>query len=184
MIEYADNLPNVVLHFEDLPNSIRSANEQMTGEALSASRSKFSDYDIRRFVDNLSNCQAGVVPYVLNSEALALNYRSLNAGTLQELMKRLGVNSVWDLVGSTQNLKQWSGFERTEAATSRAKNQLNELINYRNQIAHSFGSATPGPDVVRSYLEFERVLAGSLVDELSAHVTTLQTLQEPSFELQ
>ena len=177
MIAYAADLPNMVHNYGDLPHAIRSANERLTGEALSTSRTRFADYDLRRFVDNLRNCQAGVVPYVLNGEALALNNRNLTSGTLRELISRLGIGNVWDMVGSTKTLKEWSGLGRTEAAQSRAQNQLNELIANRNQIAHRVGSATPGPAIVRSYLQFEQALARSLVIGLTIYANTLQTPQ-------
>ena len=42
MIEYAADLPRIVPVYEDLPKAVRSANEQLTGAALDANRSRFS----------------------------------------------------------------------------------------------------------------------------------------------
>ena len=173
VIAYAANLPNVCSNYGDLPDAVRSANERQTGEALSASSSRFADYDLRRFVDNLSTCNSGKPPYILNGEALALNNRNLTSGTLRDWISRLGVGNVWELMGPTEVLKKWSGSESADAAQSRAQNQLKELIDTRNQIAHRVGSANPGPDVVRSFLLFAKALARSLVEGLQNHADSL-----------
>ena len=173
IIAYAANLPNVYSNYTDLPDAVRSANERLTGEALSFSSSRFADYDLRRFVGNLSICNSGDLPYVLNGEALALNNRNLTSGILRELTSRLGVGNVWELMGPTEVLKEWYGSESADAAQSHAQNQLKELIDTRNQIAHRVGSANPGPDVVRSFLLFAKVLARSLVESLQNHSDSL-----------
>ena len=173
MIAFVADLPDRVPKYDDLPLAIRSANERLTGEALTNGRRRFEDYELRRFVANLRDCQAGVVPYVLNGEALTFNNRNLNAGTLREVISRLGVGNVWDMVGPIEALKEWSGVGRTDVTQSRAHSQLNELINNRNQISHRVGSLTPGPDVVRSYLRFEQALAQSLAKGLTSHADTL-----------
>lgn len=173
IIAYAANLPNVYANYSDLPDGVRSANERLTGEALSASSNRFADYDLRRFVDNLSTCNSGNLPYMLNGEALALNNRNLTTGVLRDLISRVGVGNIWDLMGSTEVLKKWSGSESAGAAQSRAQVQLKELIDTRNQIAHRVGGANPGPDIVRSFVLFEKALARSLVEGLQNHVDSL-----------
>ena len=175
MIAFAEQLPDRIPNYADLPNAIRSANERLTGEALSGdlARSRFTQFDRQRFVDNLRDCQAGVIPYVLNGEAIALNYRNLNSRTLRELFTRLAVEDVWRMVGLARALKRWSGPGGGKAAQSRAQNLLNDLINNRNLIAHRVGSTRPGPDVIRSYVNFERALARSLVKGLQDHANSL-----------
>ncbi len=68
-------LPDIVPKYGDLPERIRSANENMTGEALSVRgyRSRFSDYDVRQFIDNLSICRTEIGRYTLNGEALVVS---------------------------------------------------------------------------------------------------------------
>ena len=173
MIEFSAQLSDSISIYRDLPNAIQSANERLTGEALSESASLFSRFDRQRFIDNLRNCQAGKVPYVLNGEAIALNRRNLRSGTLRDLMSRLGVEDIWKSVGATRTLKTWSGPGGARTAQTRAKNMLNELIRNRNMIAHRGGSTTLGPDVVRQYLRFKRVLAQSLVKALEDYAESL-----------
>lgn len=174
MIAFAASLPDRIPSYKNLPSSIRSANERLTGEALSRSRSRFSEYDLQRFVHNLRDCHAGATPYVLNGEAMALNDRNLSVGRLQELISRLGINDVWIVVASTQTLEGWSGAGGAKSAESRAKNQLRELIENRNQIAHRVGTTTPGPEAIRSYINFGRALAQSLVEGLEDYADSLQ----------
>ena len=171
--EFVANLPYVVPAYNDLPNAVRSANERLTGEALDRRRSRFSDYELRRFVDNLRNCQAGVEPYVLNGEAIALNERGLTPSNLRDLIRRLGLQDVWVTVASTGTLKYWSGRGGAKYTQSLATTQLRELIDTRNRIAHGLGGATVGPDVLRSYLRFERALARSLVKGLKVYASSL-----------
>ena len=174
IIAFASDLPDIVPLYMDLPNPIRSSNERMTGVALSRmSRTGFTQYDLLRFVDNLWNCQSGNRPYILNGEAMALNDRNLRQGALQDLFGRLGVDSIWNIVGSQPVLNSWAGPGGTGATISRAKNELNVLIDNRNQIAHSVGSVTPGPEVIRSYVRFQRALAESLVEALEGYANSL-----------
>ena len=173
IIAFVSDLPNRILAYNDLPRSIQSANERLTGEALSQRRSGFSISDRQRFVHNLRNCQTGTVPYVLNGEALALNNRNLNSGTLTELLRRLGVRDIWQDVGRTRVLQRWSGPGGAALARSRATTTLNDLIENRNKIAHRVGVATLGPDIIRSYLRFERALSRSLVKALNNYADSL-----------
>ena len=173
IVAFAADLPNKVPSYSRLPPAITSANERMTGEALNEMRSRFEASDLRRFVDNLRNCQAGVVPYVLNGEAMALNNRNLTPNTLRELVARLGLNDVWTAVASTNALKNWSGPGGKKVARSRAMNELTQIIRQRNQIAHRVGTTTPGPAVIRSYIRFERALARGLVKSLEDYGSSL-----------
>ena len=172
MVAFATELPSIFPNYEDLPKGIRSANENLTGEALSNAQSRFAEYDLRRFVRNLHNCQAGTFPYVLNGEALAFNTRNLTSGRLRNLMTRLGVNNIWDIVGSSETMKQWSESEIAETAQLRARARLDEFIQNRNQISHRVGGTTLGPVVVRAYVQFERALAQALVTSLETHAAS------------
>ena len=175
MIAFATNLPDIVPAYRDLPNAIRSANERLTGEALTRTNSRFNEYDLQRFIDNLANCHSGTIPYVLNGEAIALNNRNLNAGRLRELMERLGVQDIWTVMASAPSLRNWSGPGGTKTTEPRAKNLLNELIDSRNQISHRVGRMAPGPPVIRSYIRFVRALARSLVKGIEDHSKSLAT---------
>ena len=173
IIAFAADLPNQVQTYSRLPNAIRSANERLTGEALDTSRSRFTPFDRQRIVDNLRDCYAGSIPYALNGEAMALNNRNLDSRRLRALISRLGVDNIWEMIGTNRTLQRWSGAGGAKAAKPRAQNLLNNFIDDRNRIAHRVGSATPGPDVIRSYIVFERALARSLVKELSSYAKTL-----------
>ena len=173
MVAYSADLPTKIVAYSQLPDAVQSNNEQLTGEALSRRRSRFTAYELQRFVDNLRNCHMNLTPYTLNGEAMALNDRNLNANILKNLFNRLGIVDIWDVVGSTLYLSQWYGIASSKNAVSRAKNDLNEFINNRNRIAHSVGRITPGPVVVREYLGFQRSLAESLVESLENHLNSL-----------
>ena len=173
VIEYSAILSNVYPNYRDLPFAVRSSNERLTGEALSSSSSRFAEYDLQRFVNNLSACNSGDSNYILNGQALALNNRNLSSGVLRDLISRMGISNVWDLMGQTEVLKEWAGSASADAAQSRAQNQLKEVIDTRNQIAHRVGSAAPGTDVVRSFVLFEKTLAKSLVEGLQNHIDSL-----------
>ena len=173
MTEYTAGLPSVVPLYRDLPDRVQSANERFTGQALSHSQYRiFSDYELRRFVENLRNCQAGASPYVLNGEAIAATDRNLRSGVIRELFSRLGIDDIWTLAGSTYSLRRWSGRGGAIVAADRAKNKLNEIIDKRNQIAHRVGSTNVGPEDVASYILFERALARSLAKGLENHSRT------------
>ena len=172
IVEFAGNFPSVVPVYQDLPNSVRSANERYTGEALKSWRRTFGPYNLRRFVDNLRDCQAGKTPYVLNGEAMALNLRNLNPGVLQDLMSRLGINDIWAEVSATPNLKRWSGRGGAKVAQSRAKGRLTELVRNRNRIAHGIANTTLGPEVIRDYIRFQRVLSRAMAKSIEDYAAS------------
>ena len=173
MVDYAATLPLVFPGYRDLPNAVRSSNERMTGEALSRRRSRFEEYERQRFVQNLRGCHSGVVPYVLNGEAIAINERNLTVTMFNELFTRLGIKDIWDVISSAQYLENWSGPGGPSIAVPRAKNLLNELTGNRNKVAHRVGATSLGPQIIRSYAEFERALAQSLVEGLENHLASL-----------
>lgn len=166
MIAYLRQLPKVVPLYRDLPRSIRAANEQRTGDALSNGHPDLGPSDIERFVRNLYDCLDGVTPYALNGEAIALNDRNLDARRLRHMIGRLGIDQIWGLVGITRPLKVWSGQNLASVEASRAQALHNEFIANRNQIAHRVGNVDPGPDVVRSYVQLWKALSRSLVESL------------------
>ena len=174
-IKFAGHLPDRIPTYADLKDTVRSANERLTGEALSRSSFRFSEFERQRFVANLQKCHAGDAPYILNGEAMALNDRNLTPNILRGLIGRLGVNDIWEVVGSTETLREWAGHGGDEAARFQARNLLDELIDNRNQIAHRVGSTNPGPEVVRSYLVFQRALAQSLVTALTSYAESLSS---------
>ena len=180
IIAFASTMPTIVPVYDHLPERLRSANENMTGEALSARgyRNRFTDYDVQRFVHNLSSCRSGIGLYALNGEVLALHGGNLNPETLVELMGRLGVPNVWPSIGSIEAMKEWSEQENANTAGNLARNQLKELIDTRNQIAHSVGSATPGPDIIRSFIRFERALSQALVGLLHDYGNSLSAQEQ------
>ena len=173
MIAYSRDLPTHIVAYINLSPGIRSHNEQQTGRALSRLRSRFTAFELVYFVQNLSDCQAGKLPYVLNGEAMALNDRNLSSGVLKELFNRLGVPDIWDIVGTTGHLVQWYRITSTTTAVSQAKTDLNDFIKTRNQIAHGVGNTIPGPEVVRDYLGFQRMLAASLIESLENRLNSL-----------
>ena len=166
MIAYLARLPRIVPVYRDLPGDIRMANEQQTGELLRQGHPEIRPSDVDRFLRNLSDCRTGVTPYALNSEAIALNDRNLDAGRLRLLMRRLGIDGIWGVIGNMKPMKEWSGQNRPTVAASRAKQLLDEFIRNRNHIAHRVGNVEPGPGVVLNYIRLWTALARSLVEGL------------------
>ncbi len=173
MVAFVEDLPVAIPRYEDLPHAIKSANDRQTGEALGNSRSRFDEYELRKFVKNLAECHAGMTPYALNAEAIALNDRNLNSGTLRNLIGRLGVDNIWERVASTPTLQGWSGPRGSTVTLSLAQNRLNEFIRDRNQIAHRVGGAALGSQAILSIIEFKYALATSIVETLEDHFSNL-----------
>ena len=174
MIAYAAGLPAIIPTYAELPRSIHSSNERQTGVALIGDGpNRFANYKLQQFVENLRRCQAGNTPYVLNGEAMALNDRNLRVNVLRDLFNRLGIQDIWTVIDASRFLNIYPGLSEPSAAVDRAKNELNEFITTRNQIAHSVGNTTIGPDSLRSHILFKRALSQSLVEGLEDHTRSL-----------
>ena len=177
MVSFSDILPNIISKYENLPERIRFNNERMTGQAIGDGRyrSRFEDYELPRLIENLRNCQAGEIPYVLNGEALALHNRNLNPDTLGELTGRLGIRDLWDKIGSAEALREWAKEQNIEPGKSIVSTRLTEFIETRNQIAHGLGDTSPGSNVIHNFLQFETALAKSLVEVFINYAGSLVT---------
>ena len=176
MVEYADELPTIIPTYEYLPDAVRSFNESQTGVALRRDgvfSDRFADFELRQFVTNLKNCQDGNTPYLLNGEAIALNSHNIRSNILKDLFVRLGIPDIWAAIDSHQMLNIWTHLNTHGAVMSRAKNDLNEINDIRNRIAHTAGSQTIGSGALRSYIVFQRALAEDLVEGLERHIMAL-----------
>ena len=175
MISYAQRLPAMYPAYPRLPRAVRTANEGLTGDALSNRNPGFEPHEKQRFVENLRVCLSGNAPYVLNGEAIAFNRQNLKADRLRDLFGRLGVHDIWNVISNTQAFRKWEPSLPRTTALGQARADLNKLVDDRNQIAHKVGGAAPGPGVVRSYLELARAVARSLVEILEIISTMLTT---------
>lgn len=172
VIAFCGSLAMQVPKYVDLPQGIRSANERQTGQALTDRRGRFAEFKRREFVDNLSVCQNDQVPYTLNGEAMAITDRNLTSVELRTLLERLALRDTWQRLSRTGALKYWSG-RGWETTLSLATNQLNQLMEERNRIAHSAGATAIGYGDILSYLRFMRALGRALVTVLSSHLATM-----------
>ena len=181
IVEFSEQLPNIVSKYEQLPERIRSNNERMTGQAIGDNRyrNRFEVYELPRFVENLRNCQIGISPYFLNGQALALHNSNLNSQTLSQLTSRLGVEGIWALLGSSEVLKEWLELDDPRDIQNSAMRSLDELIDTRNKIAHRVGVANPASNIVRRLVSFVKALAQALVAILNEYADSLSSAHSP-----
>lgn len=161
--------------FSDLPERMRKELISHTAEVIAnPSRYGYDEIQVQMFIQNLSsNIQDTDGIGQINSACLSITSQNMRPGTLAELYKRVGINSLWAEIGKQSKLKVF--FENnTDSQVERAtRAELEEIMNIRNQIAHPSSIPTfPDADQIKKYISFLVLLSEVLTDICRVHLVS------------
>ncbi len=171
--EFLDVLPSRITRYEDLPEKIRSCNEQLTGEVL-VKKGRYASLDGHKLVKNLHDCLDGIQPYMLNTEAILIIERNLTSRELADFLQRFGIRQFWEKISEDAKLQKWAGTTDSPNTLPRIQGKLNEFISDRNAVAHQGSSViSVGPSVILSYIEYFEALAPALLSMFEQYLLLL-----------
>lgn len=178
--------------YAELPERLRNKHLQQSGELLARARlgeGRYSDVDHVAIVTNLYDCISGGKSYRLNRHALVQHQGNLKAAVVGEVFAAIGVDRINERARRADPLVQWHRLviDRADNTVPEAVIglQLDDLVERRNQVAHSGGD--PGEsldaaemrrriDFVEAYARaLYRVLAG---EHLRTHIDQAGTSEQ------
>lgn len=153
--------------FDDLDDRIKFQNAYRTGQAL-ATIGDPPDHmviDYEELCRRIGTCTTGSLSFGLNAEAFSLFYTNLTPARLEDVLKRLGIKTNWDIFGGDPALKQLVGCTGTRDAATAVKQRLSDFTKTRNRLAHNGSVGVTITDVdVEEMMGFLKCFARALAD--------------------
>ncbi|WP_159104878.1 HEPN domain-containing protein [Plantactinospora sp. BB1] len=173
----SDEIASRATTYDDLPARLRNELRRGTLEvALNHNRYGFTVMEADALVTDLAlniDGTHGGGPIRISSQVLSITESNMNAQTLADLMRRVGMADLWKDIGKQAKLKLHLLKHVDNECTSEAMRLLNELMKDRNQIAHPTGGTTfPDPDQVLRTATFLGALGTVLVELCQVHLAS------------
>ncbi len=109
----------------------------------------------------------------LDASTMVHHSNNFKAHVVDELSRRIGIESLIDSAGESSKLKAYFGTSTKADTSKRLRAKLNEFYDRRNQIVHSLSAAAGyGVDAILDYLEFFELFADSIKAALGKAVAT------------
>jgi hypothetical protein len=126
---------------------------------------------------SLVDCTKGFVldddPAQLDVSTLVHHSNNFKAHVVDELSRRIGMQSLVDSASESAKLKTYFGTSTKAETSKRLRVKLNEFYDRRNEIVHSLSAAAGyGVDAVLDYVEFFELFAESIKTSLGRAVAT------------
>jgi len=124
--------------YDDLTTHIRVRNMVLTGNLLASIESPRDQvaFQAESLVANLASCLPASTGYRLNSIAFAASVMGTGPPALEKALANVGVRDWWDRVGADVQLAELLGTKGARATGKRARERLEELVRWRNHLAH------------------------------------------------
>lgn len=175
--EYSTSLSRSAPFYADLPEKLQKAHSDMSVELLP--RLDHSKYRGRvqthQVIANMHSCLSGESEYKLNLEALQQHSANFRSDVLGQLFERLGIKQVLQKLPRYEPFFSYLNTNLNDESGSLAKTeiiyeQLDDLADRRNDVAHGVSSDILSIDILRNRISYLTALVESLaclVDEES-----------------
>lgn len=162
--------------FSKLPKKMRENLPIFTAKVIAEPRKYgHAEGGVRSFVTTLaSNLEPEAIVTKVNHECLSITESNMRADILSELFSRIGAEKIWARISEQASMKIYFEQSDSSAVESLAKKKLNELMDLRNKIAHPSSELNwPSTGDIRDYVEFLRITAKALADQIGVYEVTL-----------
>lgn len=167
-----DDIAGKCVKFSNMPKPMQENLIKLTAEVmLSPRKYGHGEKGVESFVKNLAaNMCADNGLADVNRKCLSITMDNMRPDLVRDLFKRIGLDDIWKLVGEQAAVKAHFAIAQSDAATSKTKEYLNEVMDIRNAIAHPSANVQ-WPDVskVSDIIKFFEVIAPVLCDVISVH---------------
>ncbi|GAA4479479.1 hypothetical protein GCM10023094_24660 [Rhodococcus olei] len=167
VVSVSDLLSGTAERYMDLPKKLRDELFALTlTVAQNPSRYGYRPEETESFLialaAGLSDGQGSVE---IKSEVLAITEANMNPRVLADVLKRVGINSIWSDLGKQARFKTHLGVRSDGDCTKEAEGRLAKIMRDRNSFAHPTSSTEfPDVDQVLDSCSFFRVLSEVIVD--------------------
>lgn len=162
--------------YDALPTSIRKHLRSKTLDVAREPRKyRFEDSQVNQLLDDLVQREkpGGSPPFNVNSKLISMTDNNMRADTLDEVLRRLGVEKVWDELGKQVDIKLYfGGITGDGQCKEAARRRLNDLIGERNDVAHPTGGTNfPSAEEVLDHVRFLLLLARGISAQILLYLT-------------
>lgn len=167
--EYSTNLSRSAPSYADLPQKLQKSHSDMSVELLPRlDHSKYKGrVQLHQVIANMHSCLSGESEYMLNVEALQQHSANFRADVLGQLFERLGITQVLQRLPRYEPFSTYLNINLDDEAGSLAKTeiiyeQLDDLADRRNDVAHGVSSDILSIDLLRNRISYLTALVQSL----------------------
>jgi hypothetical protein len=129
-------LPEICPNYQDLEERIRKTHQTGAGRLLiDQNKKRYEHLSIEDIVNSLHSGIDNTGSYELLADAFLFHEQNLRKDTLDKLLADAGINESW--VWIEQHIAIRNFVEKIRGSQNTAEGELNELIVYRNDAAHT-----------------------------------------------
>ncbi len=129
-------LPEIYPNYSDLDNRIRKTHQTGVGRLLiDQNKKRYEHLSIKDIVNSLHSGIDNAGSYELSPDAFLFHEQNLRRDTLDKLLADAGINETWLWIEKHTAIRNF--VENIKGSQNTAEGELNELIVYRNDAAHT-----------------------------------------------
>jgi hypothetical protein len=171
--EWLKEQPSLRVRYADLPEPTRKAYRVGVAEILQKfGGDRWSHLTELVVVDGF-HAGLGGTPYTLLPDAFFTGDQNLRFGTLDEVLKKVGIDDLGSWVSTHSDLRRF--LQETRGGGATCESELKELVGFRNSAAHEAQiEDIASPESFAVYSEFVSCLCAALHDLISHHILQLR----------
>lgn len=180
--EWVRRLP-AIMAYSDLGDRIQNTHREGVGRLLiELPKKRFKRLNVETVVSSLFNGVSGHANYELIPEAFLMNEQNLRKEVLEKLLADAGIENAWAWVEKHREVTGF--FQEFLGKGNTAEAQLNELINYRNEAAHSgIINHTISSQLLLNLCLFIKAICQALSELVTYHLLTCKASQGQAREI-
>jgi hypothetical protein len=162
IVKWIEELPSLVPKHSDLDERIRETHIDNVGRILrERNKQRFEGLSLESAIYKLYCGVTNTQPYELLADAFIIHDRNLRKEDLEELLKNAGIDpSAWNWIKNNRKIKS---FIQEIVQENTAEGLLREIIDYRNNAAHSLTiNVILGSDELLQLCDFVEMICESL----------------------
>lgn len=162
-------LPQLFTCYSELDERIRSTHQMGVGRLLlDLKKNRYEHLSIEEVIRGLFHGSIGGGEYELLPDAFLFHEQNLRKETLEKLFADAGIPNVWAWIEKHRAVKYF--VEETRGNQNTAEGELNELISYRNDAAHSSPDEVLSSNALLELYEFVETLCQALAELVTYRV--------------
>jgi hypothetical protein len=187
LFTYADELNSLIEIYQNLPSPVKKKHLLLSLSLINKIEDSKYTGPLRKeeIIKNLHNCLNTPNKYKLNGNAFTQHSANFRLKIINDSFSQLGINQINSLVLKETSFREFiaqklelqgsqleqSNFEAVAFQT------LNDLAEYRNQVAHGVEGHLIGNDILNDYLVFFKHYSYSLIEVLRKNLLHIELEQ-------
>ena len=174
IMDWLKLLPKLIPRYLDLEDKIRQTHREGVGRLLrELNKRRFQNLSADKIVKGLYEGLTANENYELIPEAFLFHEQNLRRNILEQLFIDAGIyKETWNWIARHRDVKKF--IEEIRGNQNNAEIELNQLIEYRNEAAHSFVDGTISTQELLDLTYFIDSLCQALAELVNYRIISLQ----------